>query len=384
MHEHPHNHTDPSPDILNPRRAMLAGLGGLAAGAFLASTAHAGPLNPPAGPIAPTPGPEPRIAVNATNTPPSATGLFTISQPGSYFLTGNIDGAVSRNGIEINASGVTLDLNGFEMRGFARSLSGILVRTLGQRGIHICNGSVRQWDGNGIDLSTYGPTACSVSNIRVTSCSGTGIRVGNSSRVAGCVGEQNTTGGLSAGQFCVIESCSMSSNAGYGINAAADALITGCNASFNGASGIVVGGSSRVCGCTVNNNTTYGVSIPSGSYTIVEDCTINSNTEVGVRLAQSYNVVRRCLCCGNLGSQNTAVGIQVLKNENVIEGNYLAGNGYGLYVLSGNRTAVLRNTFADNVAGNFFSLQGATLSAPFANDNAGLDTHPANANISQS
>jgi len=46
------------------RRALLAGIGGLAAGTFLtAGRAEAGPLNPPAAPAS-TPGPEPRIAVN--------------------------------------------------------------------------------------------------------------------------------------------------------------------------------------------------------------------------------------------------------------------------------------------------------------------------------
>lgn len=40
--------------VLADRRAMLAGIGGLAAGALLLSTrsAQAGPLNPPAGPVA--------------------------------------------------------------------------------------------------------------------------------------------------------------------------------------------------------------------------------------------------------------------------------------------------------------------------------------------
>ncbi len=99
------------------RRALLAGLGGLAAGTFLtAGRAEAGPLNPPAAPAS-TPGPEPRIAVNAQNTPGNPDNLFRITQPGSYYLTGNIIGQSGRNGIQIAADNVTIDLMGFALLG---------------------------------------------------------------------------------------------------------------------------------------------------------------------------------------------------------------------------------------------------------------------------
>src|SRR5438034_11001068 len=81
----------------------------------------AGSLTPPAGPITGTMKSitevEPRIAINATNTPGDTNSLFKITQPGSYYLTGNIAGVASKHGIEIVASGVTLDLNGFDLVG---------------------------------------------------------------------------------------------------------------------------------------------------------------------------------------------------------------------------------------------------------------------------
>ena len=81
----------------------------------------AGPLDPPAGPVAPTyktlTEVEPRIAINAANTPGDADSLFKITQPGSYYLTGNITGVVGRHGIEIavpaNGPSVTIDLMGY-------------------------------------------------------------------------------------------------------------------------------------------------------------------------------------------------------------------------------------------------------------------------------
>src|SRR3989304_4869431 len=70
----------------------------------------AGDLNPPPGPITPTQ----RTPIGANTTPGDADSLFMITQPGSYYLTGNIIGVSGKFGIEINASGVTLDLMGFD------------------------------------------------------------------------------------------------------------------------------------------------------------------------------------------------------------------------------------------------------------------------------
>ena len=82
----------------------------LAAGALAASGHAQGPLVPPAGP-----GPtmktleqiEPRTAI--TNVP------YTISQPGSYYLTTNLTSATF--GVTIATNGVVRDLMGFMLAG---------------------------------------------------------------------------------------------------------------------------------------------------------------------------------------------------------------------------------------------------------------------------
>src|SRR5262245_32112399 len=83
--------------------------------------AKAGDLNPPLGPVAPTlktlTDVEPRIAISAANTPGDADSVFRITQPGSYYLTGNVTGVAGRHGVEIAANSVTLDLNGFDLAG---------------------------------------------------------------------------------------------------------------------------------------------------------------------------------------------------------------------------------------------------------------------------
>ena len=81
----------------------------------------AGDLNPPAGPVTPTMKTltevEPRIAINAVNTPGDAFSTFKITQPGSYYLTGNVTGAAGTSGIRVASGQVTLDLNGFTLEG---------------------------------------------------------------------------------------------------------------------------------------------------------------------------------------------------------------------------------------------------------------------------
>src|SRR5262245_15810433 len=62
---------------------------------------------------------EPRIPVSSLP--------ITLSQPGSYYLTTNLQGIAGQHGITINGPRVTLDLMGFELRGVPGSLSAILL-----------------------------------------------------------------------------------------------------------------------------------------------------------------------------------------------------------------------------------------------------------------
>lgn len=77
------------------------------------------PLNPPAPTMKKLDELEPRTNLQATPAPAgvdtsNASFHYVINQPGSYYLSANL--AVTKaHGIQINAAGVTLDLNGFEI-----------------------------------------------------------------------------------------------------------------------------------------------------------------------------------------------------------------------------------------------------------------------------
>jgi hypothetical protein len=103
------------------RRTALSALGLTA----VAAAAKAGPLNPPAGAVAPTGRTNDEI-YNKIPAPGASDGRIpiaggtliapiNITQPGNYVLLGNItlSGVISI--LNINSSGVTLDLNGFRI-----------------------------------------------------------------------------------------------------------------------------------------------------------------------------------------------------------------------------------------------------------------------------
>src|SRR5215470_6747809 len=87
----------------------------------LGTLALAGPLDPPAGPVTSTyktlTEVEPRTPLSQATTPGDVANQFKITQPGSYYLTGNMTASTgSAPCILIAASDVTLDLSGFSVR----------------------------------------------------------------------------------------------------------------------------------------------------------------------------------------------------------------------------------------------------------------------------
>ncbi len=196
---------------------FLSALALLVTGGWL----FAGPLNPPPGPVSSSyktlTEVEPRTAVNAANTPGDADSLFKITQRGSYYLTGNITGVAGKHGIEIVASGVTLDLNGFDLQGVVGmgAFDGITVSLANATSIAVVNGSVRDWGSKGIDLGSA--HACRIEGVLANGNASTGIDAG--------------------GSGCAISNCSSRAN-GSGFVIGVGSSIIGCAAHGNTASGI--------------------------------------------------------------------------------------------------------------------------------------------------
>jgi hypothetical protein len=147
----------------------------LIAGGWLA---NAGDLDPPAGPVGPTfktlSQVEPRIDVN--NLPGDLESTVVIDQPGSYILTADLNAGGGRGGIRITSDNVTLDLNGFTVRGGTDTLDGIKVESEFLNSVEIRNGTVTDFGGNGILVSSDDDLAeVAIKDVRVLNSGGSGI-----------------------------------------------------------------------------------------------------------------------------------------------------------------------------------------------------------------
>jgi len=133
---------------------------------------------------------------------PISSAPFTISQPGSYYLTTNLT-VSGGNAITIATNGVTLDLNGFTIASTAPSATGYgIYINSGLRNIAIQNGHIQggvtnngsgvfsgPGFGYGIYYSGSAPQNVRVSGISVSGCQYHGIYVGfgASTTVENCV-----------------------------------------------------------------------------------------------------------------------------------------------------------------------------------------------------
>ncbi len=316
-----------------------------------ATATLAGPLNPPAGPVASTGKTltevEPRIAISKANTPGDADSVFKITQPGSYYLPENIIGVAGRHGIEIVSSGVTLDLNGFDLAGVPGSLDGVTTTVSDLVNIVVRNGSVRGWGSEGVNLSSAGSV---VSDISASLNGFIGIQVlGAGGIISRCAAFSNVIG-IATGPGCTIAGCTVSFSTGVGISAGEGNTILGCTVYANGGVGINAWTSSTVSGCTSRGNGLDGIRCTA-------HCLIISN-----------------LCSAN-GAAGDGAGIRVTNNDNRIEGNNCLANDRGLDVdSSGNFIA--RNTCSGNttnwdvVAGNVILVVAGT-PAPAVLGNSG-------------
>lgn len=337
----------------------LAGVAALSAGR--AKAGGAGPLNPPAGAVVSTGKTltevEPRTAINAVNTPGTATALFRISQPGSYYLTGSITGVNGRSGIEIVADDVTIDLMGFRVQGVAGSVYGIATAgvTLSER-ITIRNGRVSGWGDIGIYLSGGGGTGTGsvIEDVEAIGNGGRGIYTNHHCQVRRCVARGNTGTGIALTSAGIVESCDSSDNGASGITVSGSAHIRGCIAEDNVGGGISGSTGSTIEGCSASNNTTTG--ILAGSASVVRGCATDNNGTAGIN-AGGGSVVEACAANSNSGTGIT-VGTRCVVTGCTAGLNAVHGLGFGSDSLVKDCTAHENLTSGFNSAGTDSRIEG--------------------------
>lgn len=201
---------------------------------------------------------------------------YTISQPGFYYLRGNLSTTGSGNAITVDSDDVTLDLMGFCLAGPSAS-SGIGININNVKSVEVRNGSVRSFS-KGIN-DAHGTTSYRnrrFTNLKVRGC-GTGIYITTDGAiVTGCEATDNQTGfyiecfasivdkntatyntdygfwvGQSPGQFrgIVTNNAAWHNGTGFALSGQPDTLVDR-NASHNNTTNW-----SGLTGCTVGLNT---------------------------------------------------------------------------------------------------------------------------------
>ncbi|MFT3686773.1 MAG: right-handed parallel beta-helix repeat-containing protein [Phycisphaerales bacterium] len=318
------------PSTSADRRALIMGLGGVAAGAFLASsrTAQAGPIAPPSGPITSTG----RTLSEIEPRTPITQLPFTITASGCYYLTGDLNTSSTGTAITVSTSGVTIDLNGFSLIG-SYGATGKAISGGGSAGyLTVRNGMIKYFATAAIDV----PAAERVTIENVT-CYGTGaggstaIAVGDYATIRSCSVRSYAIGvNAVGGTTTLVEGCRVATCASYGIQVGNSSLVSGCALDgAGGAFGIQVGVNCVVKRCAIANFGT-GVSAVSGTPQVtvagctiqcgngimlndqrilVENCQVQS-TYNGVRCGDS-SIVRSCIVSNSSSTRSTFAGIDV-------------------------------------------------------------------------
>lgn len=394
---------------LSTSRISMTALGLLAG----VSTGLAGELTPPAGPLVPTMKTlvqiEPRTALSQETAPGNATATYRITQPGSYYLTSNIQGESGKHGIEIAASNVTLDLNGFSLLDNGTGKVGIKSSN-SYKNVRVVNGSVSGWGLSGVEI---GAGTSSLQNVVSGNNGNAGFMIGTGGTIRNCVAHHNTSCGIVAfgGSLvtdCIahdntlsgiallldgttaggtIENCNARKNKQCGILASTQCQIKLCDASQNGTSGIYAGDDCRVSDCSVLSNGETGVE--AAERVSIERCTVNRNSEHGISAGRD-SIVRSNHCTEN-GTTGTGAGIFIgLLGRCTLEDNVLNANDYGIMIDNATSNVVRRNSASGNSMnyaiepGNYVA---AIVFPPASgqingNNAAGLGSTDPNANLS--
>ncbi|HEY4285065.1 MAG TPA: right-handed parallel beta-helix repeat-containing protein [Chthoniobacterales bacterium] len=307
---------------------------------------------------------EARTPVDATHTPGDGTNLFIISQPGSYYLTGNIAGVGGKNGITITTENVTLDLNGFTIVGPGNTNNGVDCGL--QKNIVIRNGTIRSWSA-GVSSSTSA-VRLRIEKVRTRSNASAGISLGGNCAVVDCLIEGSSTMGISVQgsgfiQNCQIVSCTI------GISTGPNAMITGCHLSLDSL-GISLGVGSVVNGCEIVSNTATGIIANSGC--TIKDCTIASNSAKGIDTVtaggtSAGTIIQNCLFSGNFGNSIDLSGSCIVRDCMIAPGSTGDGINMGTVSASWISNNQIRNAAAShsgiNCNGNNNRIEGNTFTS---------------------
>jgi hypothetical protein len=370
-------------------RRLLLGAAGIAGVVALSRLAHAGPINPPTGPVAATSKPlgelEPRTAINSTNTPGDAGAVFVITTNGSYVLSADVYAPAGKIGIKVTASNVSIDLNGFSVGGALGSGAGVSTPIgIGGATFNLRNGVILNMGGAGVFAEAQNML---VENVSVSDCAGMGFSLsGTSLRVANCGAFRNGSQGFGMTTASVVN-CVAQSNGGIGFSAVAGTfenclanlnsgggfsastlVAMNCVATQNGVAAFNSAALMHLVGCSAVGATSGFNAGVSANVTLVE-CSAQGAGGAGFSLLSAQTVhLQACTSRGCLGNGfTTPTGASLVACS--AHGNSGHGFSIGAFCQVSNCTAVSNGTFGGSFSG-FFVSGGCRVDGCMANANA--------------
>ena len=246
---------------------------------------------------------------------PISTAPFTISAPGSYYLTGNLAvGTGGGDAVVISTDGVTLDLNGFTVSSTASPASGYGVRINGVKNVTVRNGHVRGATTFSSGVFTAGGFIYGVRNVNTA---GVNLRVTDVS-VHGVSGDGIDLQSSDHPTY-LVERCVLSVCGGSGIRAG---IVRDCGAKIIGANAISGDIVTHCSGQTVNIvGTAFGILATS----LAENCRGIANTGTGVNTINANNC---------RGTSTSGVGLTANASAHNCEGISTSG-AFGINIVNG-------------------------------------------------
>lgn len=296
------------------------------------------------------------LAINLINEAEAVDGVLEINQTcatqlgcfsgdsAGYPITISLSGAKSyrltsdlilpdenTNGVLIQSSDITLDLNGFSIISVAcySTLSdctasagsgfGVSMNSTAVKGVTIKNGGIIGMGGRGLSIigthahlenlqvrwnreigMIVNPDSIVINNI-VNNNGGNGISAGNNSIIKGNNVSFNSSIGISCGKSCLIRENNSHNNGSTGISASTASIIDKNNTHDNTGDGI-----STSKGGNITNNVSYqngddGISVASFDGGNVRNNIVHSNTGFGIRFVATINPYSQNTIINNTG-----------------------------------------------------------------------------------
>ena len=251
---------------------------------------------------------------------------FTITEPGSYYLTRSMT-IDSGNAITIDSSDVTLDLMGHTLDGLDSASFGIQ-GAVSTRNIRIQNGSLVRFAGSALSSTA---SHLWVTNIRALDNGAAGIFV--------------------TGIPVVVSDCEASGNGSVGIQVLGDGVVRDTIVRGNLAG--LLASDARISRNLVEFNTNRGIWCV-GECSIVDNTVRANNSGDTVNFAGIHVTGDNSLVRGNQVTGNLQQNILVSGSGNAIEGNLITNSSLGVHFdLSAGDNATAHNRWSNHTTADF-------------------------------